>query len=416
MTRSAPDSCPGVLRLHEAADGPLARIRLPGGRLRPDQLQALAEAARTLGDGAIELTSRGNVQLRRIHDATALAERLAAADLLPSPTHERVRNIIASPLSGRVGGLTDVRDVVPRLDEALRAAPALAELPGRVLFTLDDGRGDISGLGGDFGVHATGESTYALLLGGRDSGIRIPADDAVAVLLAAAHEFQGLRGERWRVHEVDDGPARIAAALGRPATAESLEFAAPHDIPIGWHDQRDGLVSLGAGIPLGSLPARTAEFLAAVDRPIVLTPWRSLVLADLDEWAAEQVVRVLAPMGLIFDAASPWLLVTACAGQPGCAKSRTDVRADAAAAVAGGRVLHHTAELDAPEGITAGEHGPSDSPEAELRGLDATEIVGAGRQHWSGCERRCGRPRGAVTDVVAEQDGYRITPPGRPRD
>ncbi|MFI6865569.1 hypothetical protein [Nocardia sp. NPDC050406] len=45
-------------RLHDAADGPPARIRVPGGRLEPEQL--LAEAARDLGDGAIELTLRGN--------------------------------------------------------------------------------------------------------------------------------------------------------------------------------------------------------------------------------------------------------------------------------------------------------------------------------------------------------------------
>ncbi|MFD0454653.1 hypothetical protein ACFQZK_31675 [Rhodococcus aetherivorans] len=44
-----------------------------------------------------------------------------------------------------------------------------------------------------------------------------------------------------------------------------------------------------------------------MDRPLVVTPWPVLLLCDLDEWAAEQVVRVLAPMGLIFDADSPAL-------------------------------------------------------------------------------------------------------------
>ncbi|MQY27956.1 precorrin-3B synthase [Nocardia aurantia] len=392
MTRSRPDSCPGVLRLHDAADGPLARIRLPGGRLRPDQLQALAEAARELGNESIELTSRGNVQLRQIHDAAALADRLAAADLLPSPTHERVRNIVASPLSGRVGGRADVHPLIPALDAGLRAAPALSELPGRVLFTLDDGRGDVSGLGGDIGVHATAAGEYALLLAGRDTGVRLPAEVAVATMLDAAHGFQRVRDDRWRLHEVPDGAARVIAHLGlTPATAP-LEFVARHDIPIGWLPQDDGRVALGAGVPLGSLPARTAEFLAAVDRPLVVTPWRSLVLGDLDEWVAEQVVRVLAPMGLIFDAASPWLHVTACAGQPGCAKSRTDVRADAAAAVAEGRV----------------HDGP---PAPAEHGRTAADLEVSGKQHWSGCERRCGRPRGPVTDVIAEPDGYRVTPP-----
>ncbi|MGV9833412.1 precorrin-3B synthase [Nocardia niigatensis] len=399
MTRTDPDSCPGVLRLHQAADGPLARIRVPGGRLSPEQLQDLAAAAVDLSDGNIELTSRGNVQLRQVRDAAALTERLTGAGLLPSATHERVRNIVASPLSGRIGGWTDVHPLVPALDGGLRAHPRLAELPGRVLFTLDDGRGDVSGLGGDIGVHALDENTYALLLAGNDSGIRVSPADAVDLMLAAAHGFLELRDGQWRLHEIPQGSARLTDHLlaARPdldASGDPIELPVRQDIPIGWMNQDDDKVALGAGVRLGSLPARTAEFIAAVERPVFLTPWRSLVLADLDEWMAEQVVRVLAPMGLIFDANSPWLLVSACAGRPGCAKSRTDVRADASEAVDTGRVV------------------PTGAPQFAREGLDADDIVAAGRQHWSGCDRRCGRPKGAVTDIIATVDGYRIVPAG----
>ncbi|MFE3187965.1 precorrin-3B synthase [Nocardia sp. NPDC059240] len=397
MTRSDPDSCPGVLRLHEAADGPLARIRVPGGRLSPEQLQSLAAAAVDLGDGNIELTSRGNVQLRQVRDAAALTDRLTEAGLLPSATHERVRNIIASPLSGRLGGWTDVHPLVPALDEGLRAHPRLAELPGRVLFTLDDGRGDVSGLGGDIGVHALDANTYALLLAGKDTGVRVPAAEVVDLMLAAAHGFLELRDGQWRLHEIPDGTTRLTEHLltarnDLDASGEPLEVAPRQDIPIGWLTQDDEKVALGAGVRLGSLPARTAEFIAAVERPVFLTPWRSLVITDLDDWTAEQVVRVLAPMGLIFDANSPWLLVSACAGMPGCAKSLTDVRADVAEAVDTGRVV------------------PSGAPQFAREGLDPAEIVATGRQHWSGCDRRCGRPKGAVTDVIATTDGYRVIP------
>ncbi|MGK8512819.1 precorrin-3B synthase [Nocardia asiatica] len=394
MTRRAADSCPGVLRLHEAADGPLARIRVPGGRLEPAQMQALAQAAHDLADGNIELTSRGNVQLRQVRDAGTLTNRLATAGLLPSATHDRVRNIVASPLSGRIGGSADVHPLVSALDAGLLAAPRLADLPGRVLFTLDDGRGDVSGLGADIGVHAVGPDEFALLLAGGDSGLRVTSADAVDVMLAAAHEFLRLRGDdagSWRLHDIEHGAARVADGLGLAPGAERLEFAAARSIPIGWLEQDDGSVALGAGVRLGCLPARVAEFLAAVERPIHLTPWRSLVVTDLAEWAAEQVVRVLAPMGLIFDADSPWLLVSACAGQPGCAKSRTDVRADAADAVGTGRVLPGVAD---PAGVP--------------RTMPAPEVAVAGRQHWSGCDRRCGRPQGVVTDVVATDDGYRV--------
>lgn len=251
--------------------------------LSPGQLQVLAEAAGELGDGNIELTSRGNVQLRRIRDADALADRLDGAGLLPSRTHERVRNIIASPLSGRVGSHPDIRPLVAELDAGLLAAPRLAELPGRVLFTLDDGRGDVSALRPDIGLYALDDDRFALLLAGGDSGIRVSLAEAVEVLLAAADGFLGLGGGQWRLHEVDDGVVRLSAHLGLTPGPGRVELPEAPDPPIGWLPQNDGLVALGAGVRLGSLPARTAEFLAAVERPLLLTPWRGLIVTDLAE-------------------------------------------------------------------------------------------------------------------------------------
>ena len=96
------DACPGALQVHQAADGALARLRLPGGMITPGQLETLAHTATEYGNGTLELTVRGNVQLRGVRDTAAVADAAAGAGLLPSPDHERVRNIIASPLSGRI--------------------------------------------------------------------------------------------------------------------------------------------------------------------------------------------------------------------------------------------------------------------------------------------------------------------------
>ncbi|MGW4479762.1 precorrin-3B synthase [Rhodococcus triatomae] len=374
--RSRPDACPGALQVHQAADGALSRARIPGGAITPAQLQALADAARDLAGGEIELTSRGNVQVRAVTDPAAFAARLTAAGLLPSATHERVRNIVATPMSGRSGGFVDVRGWVNEVDTGLCADPDLADLPGRVLFTLDDGRGDVTALRGDIGLHAVTPTEIALILAGADHGVRLSPDDGVTALLDAARALREIRGTQWRLHEIEDGPAILLRRLGITPAADVLDLPdAVTTGPIGWIDQPDGTVTLAGGLRFGVLPARLADFLAAVDRPVTVTPWRSVLLHDLTEDMAEQVVRVLAPMGLIFDANSPWLQVSACAGQPGCAKSRTDVRADAA------------------------------------RAVDTATLPADGRQHWAGCERRCGRPRGAVTDVVATDDGYRVDPP-----
>ena len=93
------DACPGALQVHQAVDGALARIRLPGGVLAAAQLAALADTSDRLGSGTLELTARGNLQIRAITDVAAVADAIAAAGLLPSPTHERVRNIVASPFA-----------------------------------------------------------------------------------------------------------------------------------------------------------------------------------------------------------------------------------------------------------------------------------------------------------------------------
>ncbi|TFV52611.1 precorrin-3B synthase, partial [Blastococcus sp. TF02A-35] len=141
--------------------------------------------------------------------------------------------------------------------------------------------------------------------------------------------------------------------------------------PAGAVAQDDGRTALVAVVPLGRLTAGQAELLAGTAaRDLQLTPWRSVVVPDLPDASAAEG---LSAAGLVLDPGSAWLRVTACAGLPGCRKSLADVRADATAAVRAGTL-------------------PADGA----------------RQHWVGCERRCGRPSGDVVDVVATPSGYRV--------
>src|SRR5206468_951250 len=140
--------------------------------------------------------------------------------------------------------------------------------------------------------------------------------------------------------------------------------------PVGWIEQDDGRVALGGAVRLGVLSARVAQYLAAVGAPLVITPWRSVLVCDLDAGVADAALQVLAPLGLVFDEHSPWLEVSACTGSPGCAKSVADVRRDAAAAVT----------------ASSGTH-----------------------RHYVGCDRACGSP--LTGDImVATGEGYRRRP------
>ncbi len=240
----------------------LARVRLPGGLVDAAQLRVLARLADELGDGRIELTSRGNVQLRGLaaDAASPLTSELVQAGLLPSLSHDQVRNVLASPLAGLDRG-TDLTGIVRALDAALCARPRLAELSGRFLFAIDDGRGDVAGLGADVVAtvrpdgaivnglavcpgaapgtpprvsrdrgcwhcqpgsgrhglpgHGRGVGTYGL-----DANQGIPddrRDRLVAAMLAFAEAFLDQRAElgsaAWRISDLPGGAERVRDAV-----------------------------------------------------------------------------------------------------------------------------------------------------------------------------------------------------------
>ena len=386
--RSRGDACPGALQPHRAADGGLARVRVPGGLLDAPRFAALSQVAADLGAGFLDLTSRGNVQLRGLAEdgGAELAARLREHGLLPSVEHERVRNIIASPLSGCDGsGVVDVAELAPQLDRGLCADPELAGLSGRFLFVLDDGRGDVAGLGGDVTALPVPGGSVALLLAGADSGLRVPAESVVTAVLAVARAFLAERAERhspaWRLAELTEAVpaitervrAECAAGTGEPVPTPPPRQHGPVGIVgAGLAGAASGCATLAAAAPLGRLTGEQLDAVAAVipeGGTVRLTPWRGVVLPHVADPGT--ALSTLDGVGLVVDESSPWNGVTACAGQPGCAKSWTDVRGDAR------RVL---------------------------------PLLPAGAAvHFAGCSRRCGRPRGDAVDVVAGPDGYDVS-------
>ncbi|WP_028463188.1 precorrin-3B synthase [Nocardia sp. 348MFTsu5.1] len=365
------DRCPGVFSAHPAADGHLARIRLPGGLITPAQVLALVGVSDGFGDGHFELTSRGNVQVRGITDIDGAGELILDAGLIPSPSHERVRNLQLSALTGRRGGLLDARPVLAEFDRRLQSDAALAKLPARILFGVDDGRGDILTQGPDIGVLAIDDQSFDVVVGGKPTGRQVTAADAPAVMIDLAHAFLADRNDEWRVPDLAGRAAIDGVLAGLPVTDEYSRSQPGAEPRVGWLAQDDeNLVALGSVVPHGRIPARVGEFLAAIERDIYLTPRKEILIVDLSEGMADTVLRVMAPMGLIFDENSPWTRITDCTGSPGCDKSHTDVRGD----------------LD--------------------RHLGAVDVAIDDREHWVGCERGCGSPHEDHIRVEATPTGY----------
>ncbi|AYY15044.1 precorrin-3B synthase [Actinobacteria bacterium YIM 96077] len=378
--RERTDACPGALTTHHAADGPLARIRVPGGAISAPQLAALAGGADECASGKLHLTSRANVQIRAVRDVDDLAARLSGAGLLPAPPHERVRNILASPMSGIRGGLTDVRHLVTELDAAICNEPRLTELPGRFQFGLDDGRGDLPPGSLDVGWRAVDDTSGALVVGGAASGLHAERNVAVPAMISAALAFLDLRAEdgsgAWRVRELDPTslhrlPPMIMNTyrpMGSISVHDHRRGGGAESVGVYRHSTGDA-VAIVAGVAFGTLTSAQLRLLAqlAPERAVV-TPWRSVIVPGLDPDAAADVTARLDEAGFLLNPGDSALRVSACIGSPGCASSAADVRTDARAVLA---------ELPAGPPI-----------------------------HISGCERRCGRPQAEHVDVVATSEGY----------
>ncbi|MFP5283025.1 MAG: hypothetical protein ACLGIF_06215 [Actinomycetes bacterium] len=114
-------------------------------------------------------------------------------------------------------------------------------------------------------------------------------------------------------------------------------------------------------VPLALLAPAQAEAVAAVagDGPVVITPWRGVVVPGGASGLGE-----LGSVGLVTEEAAAWSLVSACVGAPGCAQALVDTRTAARALVGSGG-------------------------------------VGA-RTHLSGCARRCGAPTAPYVDLVGD--------------
>jgi precorrin-3B synthase len=288
-SRTRADLCPGVWRPWQADDGLLVRIRLMGGRLPTAALRRLAEVSRDHADGRIYLTGRANLQLRGMAaDGSQLTgaavTALESTGLIPTRTHELVRNVLASPQTGLAGGRADLRPVVTRLDTLLWTNPRLGLLPGRFLFTLDDGRGDLldrltgaGKRGTDLGCVALGDDVAQLRIGDQWGDVAALADIADR-LAALALQFLDARGTGpdapWHIRE-------LASPLQPPAAADPrIPNLAP---PLPY-----GPVPGGSHLPAedGVLTPEVVHSLlekASGATYVVITPWRGVLIPNVAE-------------------------------------------------------------------------------------------------------------------------------------
>ncbi len=364
VARPAVDRCPGLSRPFIADDGALIRLRVPGGRIATAVLQDLVHIAATHGAPCLQLTSRGNLQLRALPDPIPddVAWSIEATGLIPSASHELVRNILAAPLAPHL------HDLVADFDAGLCADAELASLPGRFMVAFSDESGSVLGEHWDLAYQVMSPTLGRLLAaaaGGGVVGAEVAPSDAVAEMSRRARMFAANRATSG-VWNVRDLPSDASVFDGLSPVA----IDAPPALAAGPHDN-----DLVCGVPLGMLDAAMINALGLVADTVVLTPWRSVVVPGAGHHP--EVAETLEASGLTTKAGSPWDMLSACVGAPSCRRTHIQTMA-----------LAREAVVELPQT--------------------------ARRVHVSGCDRRCGAPAQEHIDVIAPTSALSIVSAAAP--
>jgi precorrin-3B synthase len=384
--------CPGALRPMQSGDGLVVRIRPPMGRLTPTQAAAIAHAAKTHGNGIIDLSARANLQLRGVTEAShpRLIDDLRAHSLIDLDIEtETLRNLIVTPFRtsppppspphtgegspqgqparttpapgtslpptwGRDGEgghpashAIDTDTLAATLTAALTRMP---QLPGKFGFALDTGpRPALTQASADIRVERGPDGGLILRPEGHPLGQ--PVTDLAADATAMANWFVANGG-------ITNGRGRMAALTARGSVPPNCTLAPADPLPT----PSPGLHPDGALVALafGQMRAETLHALAELDHEIRPTPWRMLLLVG--------ATTLPAIPGLITNPADPILRITACTGAPVCPQGLADTR--------------HLARQLAPH-------------------LAATQTL-----HLSGCAKGCAHPGPADLTLTATGQGY----------
>jgi precorrin-3B synthase len=388
-------ACPGLSAPMPTGDGLLVRL-LPIGTMTLTAFVALCAAAREHGNGIVEITARGSIQVRglsaesapRFADAVA-ALNIAAADGIP---------VLVNPLAGLDGAeLTDAGALAADLRLALAQGPLAARLAPKVSVAIDGGGSlGLDGVPADVRLCAEPhDGTVALQIGvggNRASAAYLGSVAAEVGVEAAMHLLDVIarRGRAARARDVvaaeGDGPFRAAIAdlliAGAPPAAARKSREA-----IGTHRLRDGSQACGIALAFGHADtaslARLAEAAEAAGAAgFRAAPGRTLIIIGLTGEAARPFVAEAERHGFIVRADDPRRRVIACAGAPICASAYIAARS----------VAPDIADSVAPP------------------------INGSFTIHLSGCGKGCAHAGAAALTVVGTPAGCALIADGSVRD
>ena len=372
-------ACPQPFAPMQTGDGLLARLPPASKPFSLDAFADLCAAARKFGNGIVEVTARGSIQLRGLR-----AESLARfADAATACGIEGFIGppVIGNPLAGRDPAETaDVAPLLAELRPVLDEIASLTPLAPKISVVVDGGgtlhldavdadlrlRAETTPAGIRHFLSVAGDGVTARLLGAIEPAASVDAVAALIRLIAS-------RGGGARARDIVR-----AEGIGvfRSVIASELSVAAPPPrrpaaVPVGRHALRGGRVAVGVGLAFGQADAERLERLAeAAARlgAVALAPaqGRALLAVGLAMADAARFVAAADALGFVTRANDPRRYVVACAGAPACASAEMPARAGGLAIAAAAAGL-----------------------------LDGSLHI-----HLSGCAKGCAHPGGAALTFV----------------
>lgn len=376
-------ACPSLAAPMQTGDGLLVRLRPAAPALTGEDLIALANLAREHGNGLIEITARGNFQLRGLTAASVprVAEGLAAAGIVP---HTGVA-IEIPPLSGI--DPSEIADATPVADGLRKAIAAASLTLAPKLAIVVDGGGALSlaDMVADIRLDAVEGNVWQLSIGGDRQTARpvalLPADRVIDGTMAALTALAAI-GPAARGRDLD--ASALAAQLG--AISGEAIATAPARHPLGVHHIA-GETVLGIAPAYGQMHADrlvvlVKDFSALGASEFRLAPHRALLVRGLSEAALATAQSVAAREGFWCMDTAPGRVVSICAGSAGCASAGFDTHAAADAVVAeAGALLDGSVDL-----------------------------------HISGCPKGCAHPARAAVTLCGTVAGIGLVLDGRAGD
>jgi precorrin-3B synthase len=314
-------------------DGLLARL-IVHEPMSLAELATICAAAAEHGNGILEVTQRGNLQVRGLDAVSAPKFAQVVASL---PVGQYVGPpLLTSPLLGLDPGepFQSKALALSLLGSFRRIQPTLTSLGPKVSVLIDGGgRLHLDALSADIRLVACHSLFELGLAGNARSATRlgyVAMDRAIQVveLLLQALASQGPEARaRDLLHQLvirDVSELLHRGDVERAGSSPTAEL-------IGAHPLKEDRIALGFALPFGHTTANILEYVvqAAEDHgatAIRPAPGRALLAIGLRPPAANKLRDALAAVNLIVDSDDHRRYVVACAGSPACGAAKLPTR------------------------------------------------------------------------------------------